>query len=238
MYGSNAISGVVNIITKKTKKKIEASVGSRYSILNSTDKNYGEFDFNASIGANIKKISSRTDFHLKNNEGFIYTYKNENDTNIIKLDPYNTFNISQKLEYKPTDKFSVEVKANYYERDRENSVINPIEYKIDKQYSYRAKAYYKMNKDNNISASWFSDMYKTFYVDKFYDDKETLVYSNRYDNARITGNFKLLKKQLLSFGAEFINDKLFSDRIEEKKKQVNNYVIFLKDYINFTERFN
>lgn len=238
LYGSNAIAGVVNIITKKTKNKIEGNTGSRYSILNSSGKNYAEFDFNTSVGVNFHKISSRTDFHLKKNEGFVFNYDPENESKKYFLDPYNTHTISQKFQYKPTDKISVELKGNYYERDREDTYLMPPVYKTDKQFSYGLKTTYLPFEDVNIAAAWYSDNYETYYIDKFYDDKETLTYANRYDNARLTGNIKLWDKQLLSLGTEYINDNLYSNRIEGDEKQANNYVAFLQDDINFSKKFN
>lgn len=231
LYGSNAISGVVNIITKKTEQKIEVTTGSRYSILKSSENYYGELDFHTNIGAILKKISFRTDYHQKSNDGFVLN-SNEN----YFLTPYNTKKISQKIQYKPINKLNITLKGNYYIRDRLDAyTLSP---KKDKNISYGINGLYKLPKKNNISLSFHSDIYNTFFINQFYNNKETLQYSNKYDNARIISNINIGSKQLFIIGSEFINESLFSDRIEDNEKQTKNIVTFLQDDINFSKKIN
>lgn len=231
LYGSNAISGVVNIITKKTKQNIEATTGSRYSILKSSENYYGELDIYANIGAKLKKISFRTDFHQKNNDGFVLN----SDENYY-LAPYNTKKVSQKIQYNPIKKLNITLQGNYYIRDRLDAyTLLP---KKDKNISYRINALYKFPKKNNISLSYHSDNYNTFFINQFYNNEETLQYSDKYNNARIISNINIGSKQLFTIGSEFINEILFSDRIEDNKKETKNIVTFIQDDINLTKKIN
>jgi outer membrane receptor for ferrienterochelin and colicins len=238
LYGSNAIGGVVNIITKNPKKKFEGNTGSRYSLLNSSGKYFGEWDMHAGFGIKQNKIRTRTDFHMKNNEGFIFNYDPDDETGKYFLDPYNTKTISQKILFEAHDKLNFELKGNYYVRNREETYLLPPIFKKDIQYSYGAKSIYKPSDNIHISGSWYSDKYETYYIDQFYDNKETLTYANKYDNGRISADLRIKDSQLLSLGAEYIADDLFSSRIENRKKHARDFVIFLQDDINFSNKFN
>ena len=70
LYGSNAIGGVVNIITSKPRQAVEATVGSQYS-------KYNQLNTEASVGLVKNKFSSKTGFFSTGTDGYDLTPSTE-----------------------------------------------------------------------------------------------------------------------------------------------------------------
>lgn len=220
LYGSNAIGGVVNIITKKPKQAVEATIGSRHS-------NFNQIDTDASIGLNIKKFSTKTTFYYNKTDGYDLTHDSI-DNGRRTQEAFNSTSLNQKLEYRATEKLNFEATGNYYERERFDSDSIPMHNK-DYDYSYNIKTTYRINTENTISAVWHSDKYITKVIEELLDDKETATYENTSSNARLSGTFKILNKNTLSTGIEYIQDKLYSNRIEGKTNQIYDVIAYAQD---------
>ena len=63
LYGSDAIAGVINIITKKTHDKVEVSSTSRIG-------EYGDVRESASVGLTIGKVKSVTGLNMRHTDGW------------------------------------------------------------------------------------------------------------------------------------------------------------------------
>ncbi|NOQ27920.1 MAG: TonB-dependent receptor [Bacteroidales bacterium] len=221
LYGSNAIGGVVNIITKKPKQAVEATIGSRYS-------NFNQIDADASVGINIKKFSSKTSFSYNKTDGYDLVPYSVDSSKRRTQEAFDSKTLNQKLEYKASEKLNFEATGNYYERERFNSEGKGI-HKKDYDYTYNLKSTYRINTKNTVSAAWHSDKYITKDVEEFFDDREFVDYENTSSNARVTGTFNILEKNTLNTGIEYVEDKLFSKRIEEKRKQISEIIFYTQD---------
>lgn len=226
LYGSNAIGGVVNIITKKPKQAIEVTTGTRYS-------KYNEFDTDASVGFILKDFSSKTNLYMNSTDGYDLTPESINE---MTQEPFKSRSLKQKFEYKASEKLNFEAKGSYYDRERFDSDLIPI-HKKDYDYSYNIKSTYRINTENSISAIWHSDTYITKDVEELFDNKETATYQNTFSNARISGTFKVLKKNTLSTGIEYIEDRLISNRIDGEENQITNLILYAQDEIEFCKYF-
>lgn len=226
LYGSNAIGGVVNIITKKPTQPFEASISTRYS-------KYNEFDSDASIGFIIKNFSSKTNISLNSTDGYDLTPESINE---MTQEPFKSKSLKQKFEYKVSDKLNFEAAGNYYDRERFDSDLIPI-HKKDYDYSYNIKSTYRMNTSNSFSAVWHSDKYITKDVEELFNDRETSTYENTYSNGRISGTFEILEKNTFSTGIEYIEDKLTTNRIEGETNQVSNTVFYAQNEFDFCKYF-
>jgi len=226
LYGSNAIGGVVNIITKKPSQAVEASFGTRYSKFN-------EFDADANIGLIVKNFSSKTNFYSNSTDGYDLTPSSINE---MTQEAFKSKSLKQKFEYKASDKLNFQATGNYYERERFDSDLIPI-HKKDYDYSYNIKSAYRFNTENSIEAIWHSDMYVTKDVEELFDDKETATYENTASNARLSGTFKVFETNTLSTGIEYVQDKLYSNRIEGDQKQTTDLIAYAQNEIDICSFF-
>lgn len=220
LYGSNAIGGVVNIITKKPKQAFEAGLGSRYSKFN-------ELDLDGTIGINIKGLSSKTNFYSRSTDGYDLTPESVNE---MTQEPFKSKSLSQKFEYRLTDKLDLELSGKYYDRERFDSDLVPM-HKKDYDYVYGLKSTYRINTKSSVSTVWHSDKYITKDVEELFNDRETSAYENTLNNARLSGTFHIHAKNRLNAGLELLNEKLYSTRIEGKEKEYSNLIFFAQDEI-------
>tara|TARA_Y100000590_G_scaffold468625_1_gene652199 strand:- start:835 stop:3246 length:2412 start_codon:yes stop_codon:yes gene_type:complete len=140
LYGSSAVGGVVNIITKKNKQPFAFS----FSVLNDSPNVISK---NLNIGLNYKNIRYNIDGVLQNSSGYDLTMYDEvyddlqGGSFINTLEKYKTSSISHALEYNFKQKYYLRFNSKEYYKDiylyNEYSSFIDFEPFIDYYKSYR-----------------------------------------------------------------------------------------------------
>lgn len=147
LYGSNAMGGVINIITKKPRKKFDISANIRYAQPNQSNYNseqtypsVWERDFfknqdkknintNLSLGFRNKKFYTNTFFNYKSFDGYHIEDKEKLKYHYVNADTIvqgnlGTMTISGFTDYTinqkvgyENDKWAFELRGNYYEHE-------------------------------------------------------------------------------------------------------------------------
>lgn len=162
LYGSDAIGGVINVITKKSNRNFSASNNYQYS-------NYNTLQQTTNVNFNTKHISGHTTFSLNQTDGWKNSpYELDSNDEPVETDKmtqlaYVNRNIRQDLEFRPTDKLSINTGASFYINDKKQ----PVEVKDYGYYyedlSYNAGAKYLISKSSNIVFDFTSDRFKYYY---------------------------------------------------------------------------
>ena len=269
LYGSQAMGGVINIITKQPKHKIEISLGSKifetneinyqnlstddysYTFKNNLDKiNYNYF---ASIGLNLNKFKLRTDFIRKSFDAYQLFDKYGITKNYIDIDTvahnslnpfptgvdgYEDYSVNQKISYKINNKLELNIKGSYYNHNQYDFVPDNV-FQNFEDYSFGGNLIY--NLDNfSLIASCNSDIYKKFDFFEKLNEKQ-VNYSNTIINPRLTSVFNFGKKQQITAGAEYLLEKLQSDKFvngEIVEKETKTSILFIQNDINLTNKLN
>ena len=226
LYGSNAIGGVINIITKESTKKLDALVNTRIS-------KFKDISTHANLGYNLGKVGSQTEIGYKTMDG----YDLDNDPSYMTVHPYRSKSASQKFTFKPIDDLSFSIKGGYYDLERFD--IDPIPlHKWYEDMNIQFKSKYRLSDNNRVEASWYSDQYKTYDVYEQLDDEKRVVYKDIVHNGRIMDHFNITQNQYLTLGTEFLRESLFSERIEGQNKYISDWIFFAQDDINITQKIN
>src|ERR1035437_2862817 len=136
LYGSNAIGGVINIITKKINEPFDAKFYSRYS-------KYNELYSGGSIGFKQGIIGSRTSFNYSHTDGYDITPETPHDWT---QNPYNSFSINQKFEITPSSRLSLIPYFTYYQFERGNVSARPAhDLYIDLNAGLKGQYYFGKN---------------------------------------------------------------------------------------------
>lgn len=226
LYGSNAIGGVVNIITKKPKQAVEVSLGSRYS-------NFNEYDADAILGFNKKNFSAKTSMYLNGIDGYDLTPSTPYEKT---QEAFQSKSVNQQLEYKINDKIKLELNGKYYERERFDSDLIPLHSKdYDKTLSF--KSGWMLDDKNSLALVLNYDQYSTKQVEELFDDRETDSYINTMRTGRLSGNFELPYKNNLNVGMELIGDELLSNRIDGNTKSQSDIVAYGQDEMKICSFF-
>jgi outer membrane receptor for ferrienterochelin and colicins len=224
LYGSNALGGVVNIITKNPVKELSASASARISRYNTQNQMW-------SFGTKQGKFSSQTSAVLDKTDGY----------DLIEGDSYRTQEkedavvVNEHLKYTPTESFVLEANASYMTKNRENTSKN-LHDRRNENFTYGAKGTYFINTRNNLNLSWNSDNYKL--IDKVAPNDLQTAYANTNNTARLLGDFKLAHWNQLTVGAEYVAENLTAARNKIEDRTNTDYIMYAQEDIQLGEKFD
>ncbi len=265
LYGSDAIAGVINVITDNSKSNLEASSTTRMM-------SKGRFDQDINVDINKGRFSSHTSFnHQQADNWQVNKYQEftEGDKSVLKLtgrpmsQAFSSNNISERLEYRFTDTFDAYLKGNFYdyrtERDR-NATYFTQKATTDKEtgektYAYTAKQAYTYdihhisynigagtrwtpNKDVHVYLDVYTDNFKSMY--DYWQTSSAEAYdetrkNTMYYNETLKGIFRLNDWNKLSAGAELEQESLKSASDNIEKESSYTYNVFAQDEVRIAK---
>ena len=225
LYGSNAIGGVINIITKKINEPFDAKFYSRYS-------KYNELYSGGTIALKKGIIGSRTSINYNHTDGYDVTPETPHDWTQT---PYTSYQISQKFEITPSSKLSFTPYFTYYQFERGNVSARPV-HDLYTDLSGGLKGQYYFSK-SSIDFSYYRDRYNTYTVLEQLNNKRDTASYDFIQTLRTQGNFHLSDKNNLIAGLEYNIERLFTTRVEGGAKNASEAVFYLQEDIRFGERW-
>ena len=224
LYGSNALGGVVNIITKTPADKLDLNASTRFSKFNTQN-------YRLSAGSKMGKLSSQISVVYDKTDGYDLLEGNSYRTQ----EKEDAVVVSEHLKYSANENLLLEANASFMNKNRENTSEDLFD-RRNKDFTYGAKASYFFNTKNNLSLSWNSDNYEI--LDKVTPDELNSVYNNLYNTARLLGNFNLASWNLFTLGAEYNSENLTASRNEITDKTNTDYILFGQEDIQLGEKAN
>ena len=245
LYGSDAIAGVINVITEHPKDPINVQSKTRVG---------GESSFsqNANVDLNLGKFTSSTSYQRRQMGGWqLSPYELDGDTVILsKREASSRFYsniVNQHFTYSPTKQLKLYVQGGYFDR----KVIRPVEKtKNDGGYTYDltymdynigAGGRYQLNEADYISLDFYVDnyeynkLYTVAQVSKkdttFRVGDEELTKRQKYYNANLKGVFKLGDYNKISVGTEYTNDYMKNPGNLEKPEGIYTLALYAQDEI-------
>ncbi|MBD5241372.1 MAG: TonB-dependent receptor [Barnesiella sp.] len=195
LYGSNAVGGVVNIISREASEPWTLNVNGRYGEHNS--QRYGAvFTFNK------WKINSSTSAQYSSIDS--YNMKNEGDYS--KYYGGKTWNVSERLTIKPINALKVIARAGYFFRERYSQVSTHDRYR---DFSGGLRGVYEFSPGTNLELSYSFDQYdKSDFV--MISRKDVRDYSNVQNIGKAIFNHTFAEKHILTLGGDVMRDYLMS----------------------------
>ena len=226
LYGSNAIGGVINIITKKIIDPFDAKFYSRYS-------KYNELYSGGSIGLKKGIIGSRTSINFSRTDGYDVTPESPHDWT---QNPYTSYQISQKFEITPSSKLSFTPYFTYYQFERGNVSARPVhDLYIDLNAGLKGQYFFGKS---SIDFSYYRDRYNTYTILEQLNNKRDTASYDMIQTFRTQGNFHLSDKNNLTAGLEYNTERLFSTRVEDGLKNASEAVFYLQEDLQIGERWD
>ena len=232
LYGSNALGGVINIITKEAKKAFEGNL----SYLYDTSHNYKT---NVGIGTKLRWGSIRlTSFYnfrapyvLKDTEPLI-SYKNgvpvAGALSTLPIAGFTNYGITPKVSVKLLPKTELSLTPNYYFSERNRGDNERV---LDRYYNYAlsGKVTTDFSETQKLSVSGAFDRYDKLYYYRLLNEEE-----KNYENTIWRGagqyNLTIAGKHSVVAGAEVLQDELLSFRFNDAgtalRKNAENYTLF------------
>jgi outer membrane receptor for ferrienterochelin and colicins len=226
LYGSNAIGGVINIITKKITEPFDAKIYSRYS-------KYNELFSGGGIGLKKGILGSRTSFNYSRTDGYDVTPESSHDWT---QNPYTSFSINQKFEVTPSSRLSLVPYFGYYQFDRGNVSARPA-HDLYQDLNSGLKGQYYLGK-NSIDFSYYRDRYNTFDVLELLNNRKNVVSYDIIQTLRTQGNFHFSNNNNLVAGLEYNYENLYSIRNEGGLKGEGEAVFYVQEDLRLGDLWN
>lgn len=223
IYGSEAMAGVVNIITKKGKgaPKIVASFEAG---------SYGTYKPSATVSGGYKGMDYRLTAAYFNSDGISSAKKGTEN------DGYENASISGKLGFKPTDKTDIEISGRYY-YDRSDldafgsDDLNYVQHGNHHMLSGKGKLYFFDIWEQVLALSTVEDSLKYRDPDTSYNNADIITKINTVD---WQNNLYISEAYTLTLGAEFReesgeNKGVFDESVNNKALYLNNKAKLFND---------
>ena len=251
LYGSNAVGGVVNLISQENLSPWALNVNSRYNTFGHEWRNGASFSFNTA------KWNSQTSFQhtkidpvdlpkryspeeivaelMKKAQGLPYNEDVLNDdSNISRLYGQKTYNVKERLIWRATDQLTLTGRGGYFFRTSERDTYN---YHFN-AYSAGLKGRYAWDHGRHLELSYAYDQY-----DKAnFTPDGTRTHDHDYSNRQHVGHAlynHTFGKNTLIVGADYMHDYLttyqFQDNTSHSQNNIDGYAQF--DW-NITDQLN
>jgi len=234
LYGSQAMGGVINIITKKPRDKVEFSFGAKYQQFNQvnysdlkSDDDFYTYKNNldkpnlntyATLGFYVGKLMSKTNFNMKSTDAYTLQGSDsmvmdiiEYDTTLTKLTStevpgISDFTISQMFEYELGAKWRLKANGSYY-KHQQYDFIKDKKFQEFEDFSYGFKAFYQYADDNNLEFSYQDDLYNKFDVSEKTGHRNQ-EYAHHFYDPKLIINHLIGESHQLTGGLEYLSEEL------------------------------
>lgn len=201
LYGSNAVGGVVNIISKESPEPWSVNLNGRYGAHN--EQRYG-----GSLGFNQGRFNSLANVQYTSidaidlSEGTV----NENVGDYSKIYGNTTFNVKERLVFTAMDNLKFTARAGYFFRERNSSEAQKDRYR---SFTGGLKANYNITEKDDLELSYSFDQYdKSDYL--VLNDLDVRDYSNVQHTLRTLYNYSFVGDNILTIGGDYMRDYLMS----------------------------
>ena len=213
LYGSSAIGGVINIITKKSTRAFHLNAATRFG-------SYGEQQHTISGGTKRKRFSAYTSALWKKSDNYLLkdrdylrriypdTVVSDKTLRTREVEGGKVLNLEQKLGYAFSDKLSSEIKGIFLHRERFNAgAEGTVMHHLYSGYNALLKTRWQISDGHNMEISYNFSLYDkvNYYHRISLKEKD---YTNFLHNVRILSSNRLSKKQLLTSGMEYLGESL------------------------------
>ena len=260
LYGSDAIAGVVNIITKKHNEGLLLENSSRGG-------SYGDLRQHNALGSTIGKVKSYTNFYLQHSDGWQNTATEDpkqtefliEDSRNMTVNRHSNWQVSERLTFEPMKGLELYADGSTYWKRiyRPSGKYAAVDVKTyDMEYrnqSLAAGGKWKLNETDQMTldVNWDRHAYYYYftaitltdgydpqgnftpYYPYFPDDKE-LQSDQRRTMAHLKGIFSLPYNNLLSGGVEWRYDQLKAPmRVKHGEAKDHTEAAYIQDELQY-----
>ena len=205
LYGSNAIGGVINIITKDSKSPLDINASYLYD-------SSRDHKLNLSVGTKQKWGNLSISSFYKMREPYIIKDRISTDGvyNELNVAGFTNYGINPKLTFNLSPKIDLSLMPGYYFSER-NPGTPASKIVRDRYYNYNLglKTNIKFNDNQNLIVSGAFDRYDKYDYFRKIKEKEK-KYENEVWRISSQYNQNLFKKHTLVAGGEVLSEKLLS----------------------------
>jgi outer membrane receptor for ferrienterochelin and colicins len=169
LYGSEALGGVINIITEEPKKGFKGNLNYRIGNFNSND-------VNATINYKKDKLGFNTFFNSNKSDG--YDLDNTDDLNTV--DPFTNYTFSTNITYEFSEKTDIFTSVRFYTQNQDNIASSTLQGESNLN---EWNVHLKVNHAYNAKWNSYFEFYATKYnAEEFLNDENGNRFSEAFFN--------------------------------------------------------
>lgn len=248
LYGSEAMGGVINIITNTPQSSIDIVSATRIS-------KYGQFNQNVNVGFKVGKVMSQTTYQRRQTEGWqlspyeIKTLTKPTRDTLVEtgkqaMAAYHSNTVSQKFMYNPTKRSSIYTKGVYFDKKTDRPYADYAYDMFYKDYNFALGGDYHFRKHiNYITFDSYFDNYE-YYKDylkksgKFEAGDRDLTKRQRLFNTTLKGVFSVGENHKLNTGLDFMNEYMKNPESLAESKSAYTMALYAQDEMKVIERLS
>jgi outer membrane receptor for ferrienterochelin and colicins len=227
LYGSNAIGGVVNIITKKQELPFDINARVRYS-------DYNELSSGTSVGFRTGDFSSVSNVVYNQTDGYDLTPTTESPD--FTQEKFKNISINQRFDFNINKKiFLTSSGDGFY-----NRIYDGHSVPADHAYAgFRGliKAVYAFSDSSNFEISYAADKYLNYMVYTLNKNKHEQTAYDFIQSLKATVHLKY-RKGMLILGSEYLPEQVESIRITDTSKSADEIIGFVQNDYNISKNYS
>jgi outer membrane receptor for ferrienterochelin and colicins len=245
LYGSSAVGGVVNIITKTTTRPLQLNLHSRIGGM-------GENHHGFNVGGKHGRWTTNTAASYRHTQSYelqnsSYLVRNLEDGTTLTDNVLRTTHVEgslnrtldQRIQYRPQPGILAELKLGYFDNERFNAGMEG-ERRRDyyKDYNGTARFNWDVNPRNRIEASYHYDNYSKYDFFVRLGTRES-NYTSILHNPKVMHSARPGQRHELTTGVEYLSEALSTFMFaDDGFRTTSSYVVFMQDDFRITPSLN
>jgi len=230
LYGSNAVGGVINFISKETEHKLQIGAKTLFAS-NKTWNNRLEF------GSNLTKFSSKLSIFKNSSDGF-----GENGDGPYAA-RYKDLGGNLNLAYKFNKQFSISMNGRFYSHETFNpSESMNVSHPLSKKYNLNIISLYtSKSKQSSYRLSMSLDKYKDYDIMEKKNDAKEKDDTADYLSLRFVNSLKIQDNWELVHGVEYNRQARYASETlgeDGNSKDIDDYNYFIQTDYELFNKFN
>ncbi len=236
LYGSGAVAGVVNIITRGADRPFGAGINAQYD-------SEGEQKYGFNVGTQLRKFSSYTSGVVRLKSAYTLhdrrpqTYYYEDGTAVtpdstlssVEIEGYRNFTLEERLGYRFSERFKASARGSFYQHERFNAgMVGDLKHDLYRDWNAHLSTEFTPSQDNRFELSYHFDNYTKY--DKFLKLGETeRNYRNLIHNPRLLFSSEALRNNTLVAGAEALVERLDTYQFADTVHGTTTWSLYVQD---------
>ncbi|MBO6523276.1 MAG: TonB-dependent receptor [Balneolaceae bacterium] len=219
LWGSDALAGVINIITKKPNEAISGNAFTQYG-------SRASYNGGATISFNKNKLSGTAGFVIDGSDGFDLD-KEEFGQN---QNPYDNFTINSSLKYEFSDLTSLSASSRYYKNNFSGLTIASVQGQqlgvgeegwqddLSFQLQLDSSPFSRFQTSVNLYSTLYEDYSETVFEDSNF---ENVTNNNQqgFNKIEVQNNYSWANNHISTFGTGFTKEFVDAERYQGRRNQ-------------------
>jgi outer membrane receptor for ferrienterochelin and colicins len=239
LYGSDALAGVINIITKDANDKLRLTLNTKYG-------SFGNMEVNTSVDLKKNKLGFYVFADRTSSSGYDLTSDSPSKT----APKYSSYTFTPKLTYKLSNSTNLIFDTRFYAEMQDN--VFTIDNSQNQPVLFNDKfTIYDWNitgKVNHLIGSKF-DITGTLYTSNYYNNEtstydsdgrtfEDRTFQQSYNKAEGQFRSHAIKNNIQTVGAGYIYEQVKADYIKDGKRSANLYFAYAQNEWNILKNLS